>query len=207
MDADKLRALQIDPNARERPRSGFWMFLMLLLVAAGVAGWYFWDNQQKEKRREGSGSGTTASIPGASSATSNALQSGNPASENAKRDGIVLTVSGYIVNRERIELSPRFMGQVKWIGVRKGDTVTNGQILVLLDDAEQRARVKEAEGRLANARATLTKAELDHQRISQLIADRIETQQAEDDARIHLESARAGVHEAEATLELNRTYL
>ena len=82
---------------------------------------------------------------------------------------------------------------MKWIGVRKGDSVTNGQVLVLLDDAEQQARVKEAEGRLANARAALTKAELDYRRIAKLIADKIETQQAEDDARLHLESARATV--------------
>jgi len=31
----------------------------------------------------------------------------------------MLTVSGYIVNRERIEISPRFLGLVTWIGVKK----------------------------------------------------------------------------------------
>ena len=64
---------------------------------------------------------------------------------------MVLVVSGYIVNRERIEISPRFMGMVKWIGVKKGDAVTNGQVVVLLDDTEYKARLIEAEGRLARA--------------------------------------------------------
>src|SRR5207253_11464611 len=100
--------------------------------------------------------------------------------------GSVLTVSGYIVNRERIELSPRFMGVVKWIGVKKGDAVTNGQIVVLLDDAEQRARLAEAEGRLANAKVAVAKAELDHQRMRKLIASQIETQQTEDDLRLRV---------------------
>src|SRR5262245_42787242 len=73
----------------------------------------------------------------------------------------VLTISGYIINRERIELSPRFLGVVKWIGVKKGDAVTNGQVVVLLDDAEYRARLTEVEGRVASAHAALSKAELD----------------------------------------------
>lgn len=67
----------------------------------------------------------------------------------APTDGVVLTVSGYIVeDRERIELSPRFMGQVRWIGVKKGDPVTNGQVVVLLDDTEYQANKQEIAGRL-----------------------------------------------------------
>jgi dTDP-4-amino-4,6-dideoxygalactose transaminase len=42
--------------------------------------------------------------------------------------GSVLTASGYIVNRERIELSPRFLGVVKWIGVKKGDAVVTSPL-------------------------------------------------------------------------------
>ena len=143
-----------------------------------------------------------AVVPGAT----NAAAASSPASA-ARVAGSVLTVSGYIVNRERIEVSPRFLGQVKWIGVRKGDTVTNNQVLVLLDDAEQQARVKEAESRLANARAGMDKAEIDYARVSKLIVDKIETKQAEDDARIRLDSARAQLRETQAALELAQTYL
>jgi RND family efflux transporter MFP subunit len=132
-----------------------------------------------------------------------------PAVTNAipKTDGAVLTVSGYIVNRERIELSPRFIGVVKWIGVHKGDRVAKDQVVVRLDDAEQKARLQEAEGHLANAKVAVKKAELDYQRIKKLIADRIETPQTEDDARLRLESARASMQEAEGNVELARTYL
>ena len=41
-----------------------------------------------------------------------------------------LTVSGYVIPHERIEISPRFQATVKWIGVKKGDLVTNGQVVV-----------------------------------------------------------------------------
>ena len=76
------------------------------------------------------------------------------------------------------------------IGVKKGDAVTNGQVVVLLDDAEQKARVAEAEGRLASARVVVAKAELDQERMRKLIASQIETRQTEDDLRLRVESAR-----------------
>src|SRR5260370_42388863 len=112
-----------------------------------------------------------------------------------------------MVNREGFELSPRLMGVVKWIGVHKGDTVTNGQVVVLLDDAEQKARLLEAQGRLANAQTSQAKAELDYQRIKKLIADKVETPQAEDDARLKLEAARAMLQVAQGTVEVAKTYL
>src|SRR5205085_1619274 len=76
-----------------------------------------------------------------------------------------------------------------------------------LDDAEQRALLLEAEGHLGNAKVAVTKAELDHERIKKLIADRIETTQTSDDARLKLEADRASLQEAQGTFELARTYL
>jgi HlyD family secretion protein len=119
----------------------------------------------------------------------------------------VLEPSGYIVNRERIEISPRFLGVVKWIGVKKGDAVTNGQVVVLLDDAEQKARVAESEAQVANAKIALEKAEIDFARVSRLIADNIETKQLEDDSRLRVAAAKASLKQAEAIVELSRTYL
>jgi HlyD family secretion protein len=174
--------------------------LILLITAAGV--FYAWPRKGDNARLLVS---ADRKVPPAGSNTVAAPT--NTAASPAATDEVLLTVSGYIVNRERIELSPRFMGQVKWIGVRKGDTVTNGQVVVVLDDAEQRARVMEAEGRLTNAKASLEKAELDDARVRKLIADRIETKQAEDDARIRVTLVKSVVQEAEAGLALAKTYL
>ena len=169
-----------------------------LLTAAGA----FYALPKKDERRFLGGQKEGAS-PGESNSAA------APAASNsvARTEGAALTVSGYIVNRERIELSPRFIGLVKWIGVKKGDRVTKDQVVVLLDDAEQKARLLEAEGRLANAKVAVKKAELDYQRIKKLIADKIETPQAEDDSRLKLESARAGLQEVQGAVELNKTYL
>jgi HlyD family secretion protein len=67
--------------------------------------------------------------------------------------------------------------------------------------------VHEVEGRLANARVALNKAELDYARIIELTKTQIETKKAEDDARLQLESARATIKEIEGGYELAKTYL
>jgi len=201
MDSEKLKALQIRPEAKRRSQRSIWVIFLAVALITGVGAFYAWP--KKEERRilgqasnepANHSSGSTSSVPDASSSS-------------ARVEGSVLTVSGYIVTREKIELSPRAMGLVKWIGVRKGDTVTNGQVVVLLDDAEQRARLLEAEGQLANAKASLSKAELDYARVKKLIAERVETPQTEDDARLKVEAARASVQAVQATVDLAKTYL
>ena len=83
---------------------------------------------------------------------------------SASSDDAVLTVSGYIINRERIEVSPRMMGQVTWIGVKKGDLVKKDQVVVRLDDAEQRARLLEIEGQLLGAKVALERTKIAYRR-------------------------------------------
>jgi len=203
MNPEELKALQIKPEAKKRPERSVWIIFLGVALVTVVGAYYAWPRKQEERRLLEGQKERTAATPGSNRA------SGAPAATNAipKADGAVLTVSGYIVNRERIELSPRFIGVVKWIGVHKGDRVAKDQVVVRLDDAEQKARLQEAEGRLANAKVAVNKAELDYQRIKKLIADRIETPQTEDDARLRLESARASLQEAAGSLELARTYL
>lgn len=200
MDSEKLKSLQIHREAKRRSPGPLW-FILLVIVLITAAGAFFAFPPRNDEQRLFTGK-DGGPAPSDTNRSAHATNAAIPADAD-----VHLTVSGYIVNRERIELSPRFMGQVKWIGVRKGDTVTNGQVVVLLDDAEQRARVKEAEGRVASARAAWEKAELDHARVKKLIADGVETPQTEDDARIQVELAEAALQEAEAGLELAKTFL
>src|SRR5260370_11457769 len=170
MDPEKLKALQIKPEAKARPQRSPWIIFLGVGAITALALYFAWPDKGDERRIVG---GVSAKADSAPLNTSTTASNAAP----ARVEGSVLTVSGYIVNRERIELSPRFMGVVKWIGVHKGDTVTNGQVVVLLDDAEQKARLVEAQGRLANAQPTLAKAKLDYQRIKKLISPKTETPQ------------------------------
>src|SRR5213594_3933959 len=158
MDPDKLKSLQIPPEAKRRSSSFVWIIVAGVIVLSAIAVFLAVPRKADEAR-----------VLGGKNSNKNATNS-SAASTTSSTNDSVLTVSGYIVNRERIELSPRFMGVVKWIGVKKGDTVTNGQVLVLLDDAEQKARLLEAEGRLANTKVAVNKADLDYERVKKLIA-------------------------------------
>lgn len=198
MDQEKLKQFRIDPQAKKRPKGPFQLIIIvvtvMLLVAALLA------LATKDSRQ----AATSAVTPGGGPPTTAlpATHSASPTPNDA-----FLTVSGYIINRERIEISPRFPGVVKWIGVKKGDAVTNGQVVVLLDDAEYQARLREAEGRVATAKANVTRAELEYARVNRLSETDIESKQAEDNARLQLEAVRAAAKEAEGALEVARTYL
>ncbi|MST93924.1 MAG: efflux RND transporter periplasmic adaptor subunit [Pedosphaera sp.] len=195
MNSDQLDKLRIQSSDRRRPWGGIFAIFAAVILLTGVALFFAWPRDSDGRRTFGKT--RAAATNSTASATTAPAQNTN---------GLLFTVSGYIINRERIELSPRFLGVVKWIGVKKGDAVTNGQVVVLLDDAEQKARLAEAESRVASARVTVSKTELDYERIRKLIAANIESKQNEDDFRLRVESAKASLKEADAHLELNKTY-
>jgi multidrug efflux pump subunit AcrA (membrane-fusion protein) len=126
-------AIPVEKKTRRKIGPLFLLFLALaLLTGAGIA--FF--NTHKDER---------ATVPAVTSTATVTPQ--QPADS-------VLTVSGYIIPRERIELSPRFMATVKWIGVKKGDTIQ-------LEDEEYKARVWEVEGRVALADLNDLQVEID----------------------------------------------
>src|SRR5205085_7421726 len=166
----------IRSERKQRRRGTPWLIFSGVIIATAVAIYFAWPKGEDHRLSGGAKpSGNTSTMP------TNA-----PAFSGSATDA-VLTVSGYIVNRERIEISPRFLGVVKWIGVKKGDAVTNGQVVVLLDDAEYKARLNEAEGRVANMKVSVAKGELDYDRVHQLAQTKIESKQNEDDARLQLD--------------------
>ena len=206
MDAHRLAQLQIEPSAKRRPQrmlALIFLSIALLTLATAILAW---PRASDKVRRLGGNASVNPAEPSAAAAVTPALAT-NSTPANATDDSTVLTVSGYIINRERIEISPRFLGVVKWIGVKKGDAVTNGQVIVQLDDAEYLARVHQSEGALAMTKAGVAKAELFYQRIQKLSENSIESKQTLDDARIQLDSARAAVVQAEGERELAQAYL
>jgi HlyD family secretion protein len=201
MNADKLKELQIRPEQKQRRQKPFWIIVLVVFTLAVIAllvaqPW----NPEKQRRMKGAEHmvGDTNSVAASAPSTNSTVET---------KSNSVLTVSGYIINRERIEISPRFMGLVRWIGVKKGDAVTNGQVIVLLDETEYKARLAQAEGQLANARAMMAKDDLTYQRVLQLAETHIESKQSEDDARLVLEADRAAVKAAQGGADVAQTYV
>jgi len=212
MNTDQLRALQISPDEKRRPQRAFWS-IVLVVAAVLLATVAFIKPWAKDKREladatavAGASAAVTNSAVGRAASETLAQKSTSTAAANRNSDSI-LTVSGYIVNRERIEISPRFLGVVKWIGVKKGDAVTNGQIVVQLDDAEYRARMLQAEGQLNSARADVERDRLAYARITNLISTAVESKQSEDNARLALEADRASLQAAQGNYDLAKTYV
>jgi len=204
MDAAKLQSINISEGQRQRSHGAFWVIILLVLGCTGAA-LYFARPWASDERTT---NGKTQSAQGAAAKspdTPTALPV--PRKSDAKPGDVILTVSGYIINRERIELSPRVMNEVKWIGVKKGDAVKKGDVVVRLDDAEQQARIAELEGQLAVARVAVERAKLSYQRVKKLRLTQNETVEREDEARLAVASAEAQVHQLEGARAMAQVWL
>jgi HlyD family secretion protein len=193
-DLDKLRIPQRERSSRGIPAALIYGAVLLILL---IAAWFAWPRASDATRLVAQ---TKPYQPDSSSGPASPVANASPSAPG----DVLLTTSGYIINRERIELSPRFVGIVKWIGAKKGDPVKKGQVVVLLDDSEQRARLIEAEGRLARAQAALQIATTRYNRLRTLGQQRVESQQQVDDALAELNAAGAGLKEAQGLLEFAR---
>ncbi|NOT64024.1 MAG: efflux RND transporter periplasmic adaptor subunit [Acidobacteria bacterium] len=73
----------------------------------------------------------------------------------ASAGSVVLSATGYIVAHHKIQVASKVVGKVAWIGVEKGDRVTQGQTIARLEDDEYRAQLQQAAGRLTTLEARL----------------------------------------------------
>jgi HlyD family secretion protein len=208
-----IAQLRIDPEKKRRPSGTVRAIFIIVILALAASAWFAWPKAEAERRVAGEkkqkpDTAATALAEGSAPPPSPAPRTSGPAAQRVgTTPASMLTVSGYIINRERIELSPRFPGIVAWVGVKKGDTVDKNQVVVRLDDAEQRANVATAEARLASALVGLEKAEILYRRTQDLHDRHVLADDAFDDARLALAAARTAVKESESQVALARTYL
>lgn len=198
MKRDDLEKLRIPREQRSSRGSNAILIFLAIAFILVAAAWFAWPRVSDSKRLI-----SQTQPQQVDAAAPSPVSSPAPADQN----GILLTTSGYIINRERIELSPRFVGIVRWIGAKKGDPVKKGQVVVLLDDSEQRARVTEAEGRLARAQAALQIGRTRFNRFRTLREQRVESEQQLDDAQAEVTAAEAGLREAQGLLDFARWQL
>ncbi len=223
MNEDQLQKLRISSEQKRRSSTPVWLIILIVLGITGVVAFFAFP-RASDSIRAGLKSGSDSSKAKATGFTTNASGpsgtpsgSGKPGSSSSgfaasnpaagSSGDSLLTVSGYIIARERIELSPRFMGVVSWIGVKKGDAVTNGQTVALLDDSEYRARLAESDGQLAVAKVALEKATTDLRRASELVAQRVEMNKTLDDAKLAVASSEAQLKQIIGARRLIETWM
>ena len=186
---NNLNRLTIPAEKKDRPKSGPAVMIgivLLVLLAGGIV--YLMSAHQKP------------------APVAKPVVVASPAAPPKPGDA-VLTVSGYIIPRARIEISPRFQGTVQTINVKTGDRVKKDDILVQLDDSEFRARLLEVQGRYALAQANLTNAAINLHRQLELASNNVDSQRAADDARRTRDAAAADITVAQGQVELAQTYL
>lgn len=225
MNNDQLERLRIASDQKRRPRGPVWLIFGGVAVITATVAWFavprsadsirtgLMSNKEVAKARvdaELKARAAKSDTPaGSANATGSPAGTGTnaPSPSSGRVEGSLLTVSGYIVNRERIEISPRFMGQVKWIGVKKGDAVTNGQVVVLLDTSEYLARLSEVNGQIAAAQVGIERAQLDLRRAEELVRQKVEMGKVLDDARLQVRSAEAQLQQLVGSRQVIETYI
>jgi HlyD family secretion protein len=209
----ELQKLRIDKEhkARRRGERTLWPFaLLVLLVIAGGAGLWQWHAAAAAPVVRT----VRVRVPDAAATASSA-----PANSDA--DTVVLNATGYVMAAHKIELASKVIGRVAWVGVEMGDKIAKDQVLVRLEDDEYKARVAEQQGQLDNAKAKLaeleagsrpeeiaeahagmaqakaqlTNAETNLQRLKDLDTARTVSKQEYSDAETLVESRKA-IHEA-----------
>lgn len=205
MSAQRLQSIRIEPAQRRRQQRSTLLIFVTVAAVAIFAGWLAWPRAEDAHRvfkgnEQVKTSETTtprASTPAPAKAAAPAPTAAAPTASG----DTVLTTSGYIINRERIEISPRMMGLVTWIGVKKGDLVKKDQVLVRLDDLEQRARLLEIEGQVLGAKVALERTKIAFQRVKRLRATNNETAEREDETRLAVQAAEATLQQIEGVRE------
>ena len=198
MNDEMLSKLTIPAGQKSARKVGPTVVMVGVALVFLLGGILFFSTASSERKPEPAPDGSAAALAAAAAQAEAApVKPGDP----------LLTVSGYVIPRERIEISPRFQGTVKWIGVKKGDMVKQGDVLVTLEDEEYQARVKESAGRLAVAQANLENARSSFQRQNDLYAKKVANEQERDEAQRALRAAEAELVAAQGSLELAQAYL
>ena len=98
MNPDKVRDLHIADRGAGRSASSFWLIALVVIAVTALVAYFAWPRAENRRRIVDTRTGKKAGDAATNAASSRALSSG------AAPSNAVLTVSGYIINRERIEL-------------------------------------------------------------------------------------------------------
>lgn len=141
--AEELKSLRIDraPERRGMPR---WLVPALAVIALAVLALIAWKALGSRLFAPEVDTATVALITPAQGAQ-------------------LLVATGYVVPQRKANISPRIGGRVAKIFVEDGTVVKAGQVIAVLEDADYRAQVAQAQADLKAAQAREKRAEVELQ--------------------------------------------
>lgn len=116
----------------------------------------------------------------------------------AASSGNNLTVSGEIVAVNNATLSTRMMGYVNRVHVNIGDKVTQGQLLVSINNSDLQAKRAQVNAGINEAQVAVNNAQRDYERFTALFAQNSASQKELDDMTANYEMAKARLESAKA---------
>ncbi len=176
---DKLNDLRIDRSARDAPKPKGRLLagaVFLVVLAIALAWWVVGRNTDAVV--------TTASVREVTTTAG----------------GAVLDASGYVTARRKATVSSKVTGKVVEVHVEEGLEVREGQVLARLDDSLQSRNLALAEAQHASARSAseesrvfLKEAELNLNRVRELVEREVDSQANLDAARARVDSLKARI--------------
>ena len=107
-----------------------------------------------------------------------------------------LSVSGKIQSVNSADLSTRMMGYVTKVYANVGDKVSNGQLLIFINNADLQAKKAQVDASITEATAAFNNAQKDYNRFQSLFADNSASQKELDDITANFEMAKARLEAA-----------
>ena len=188
MNKPSLDELRIE-RQEDRPTSRLpgYLLALLLLAAAAFAAWYFLLRPPPATEVR--------------TAVARELQGDKAAT--------VLNASGYVTARRQATVSAKFTGRVTEVLIEEGMQVEEGQVLARLDDSNIRPSLALAEAQRLSTRrgvqetqALLTEAELNYQRMQQLVERELASEAELDKSRALARSLEAQLARKQADVEV-----
>jgi membrane fusion protein, multidrug efflux system len=173
-----------------------------VVLALGGGGWYAMQSQKK-----GPAPATAAAKSDGPNIDVYELSKGDVAAVEARALSVNLPLSGSLMPLAQATVKSKVSGVVLESSLREGATVSAGQVLARLDQADQAARVAQQQAVLDEANARLTLANKNHQNSQALLKQNYISQQSVDTTQSALDLAQASVKAAQAQLQLARNAL
>ena len=165
------------------------LIVLIVILGVGVGGYYGWKNWQK------------------ANSVSAALERPTTATAELRSINFSVNAAGEIAPAEQVSVRPEINGKVDRLPVDLGDHLKKGDLLFKLDDKElQQTRASNVTD-IDKAKLGLAKAERDHKRAQQLLADKLISQEVYDDTKTAYDLAKNSLESAQRALAFTDEHL
>jgi len=141
----------------QRPRSRWWLWLILLLIAGGLAYLFYWRFMHPAATTQGSAMAGGRAVP----VDVAIAKTGNM--------DLYLRELGTVTPLNTVTVRSRVDGQIIKVGFVEGQTVQKDQVLLEIDPRPFKAQLLSAQGQQAKDQALLDNAKLDLKRYQDLL--------------------------------------